>query len=131
LGFNPLFDALKKHALHDYNLVLSLDPKNPKYPDWVIIISFYMALHAVNAHAAQAGWNWSKYSKGDPYKISRHSQTLRYVSKQLGKDVFKKYNRLYQECWNARYDPFFLKNITPSEASILFELGEDVLSILP
>jgi len=55
LAFNPLFDALKKHALHDYSLVLSLDPSNSKFPDWIIVIYFYMALHAVNAHAAQAG----------------------------------------------------------------------------
>jgi hypothetical protein len=126
-----LYNALKQHALHDYDLASSLNPTKSKFPDWVIIISFYTALHAVNAHAAKKGWKWKRYARSDPFKISRHSQTLRYVSKKLGRGAFKKYTRLYQECWNARYDPFFLKNTLPSDATPLFKLSEEFLRKIP
>ena len=130
MASNPLYDALKQQALHDYNLVSSLSPTKPTFPDWVITISFYMALHCVNAHAAINKWKWEKYPKKSPFIISRHAQALRYVSMKLGNQSFRDYNRLYQECWNARYDPFFLQNSHCSKAGKLFELAKKFIEIL-
>jgi hypothetical protein len=130
LAFNPLADALKRQASSDHAAALLLDAKNSKFPDWIVTISFYMALHMVNAHAAQAGWKWQKFRKNDPHKISRHSQTLRYVSITFGRIIFRKYNRLYSECWSARYDPFYLRNTNPSDAAELFKVAEELMQIM-
>lgn len=128
MASNPVYQAHKAQALHNHNFVQSLSPTKPQFPDWVITGCFYMALHCVNAHAAKKGWKWKRYSRKDPFKISRHTQTLRYVQKKLGTPVFKGYLRLYQECWNARYDPFFLNKISSSMAGRLFSIAAKFLS---
>jgi len=130
LATNPLYSALKQQALHDYNLVSSMAPPKSPFPDWVIIISFYMSLHCVNAHAARIGWKWKHYNRKDPFKLSRHTQALRYVRRKLGEVAFKDYNHLFGECWNARYDPFYLKNTSPLYADNLFKLAKKFLKIL-
>lgn len=130
MAFNPIVDALKKQAKGDHTAAVILDAQR-NFPDWVVIISFYMVLHTVNAHAENAGWKWKKYGKRDPSKISRHAQTLRYVSKTFGRDVFRRYNRLYTECWNARYDPFYLSSTTHLDANTLFLLAEQLMTSIP
>jgi len=130
LASNPFYLAHKAQASHNYNFVQSLSPAKPRFPDWVITGSFYMALHCVNAHAAKKGWKWKKYHPRDPSRISPYTQRLRYVENKLGMDFFKKFNRLLQECWNARYDPFFLKKIYPSKANKLFGIATKFLKIV-
>lgn len=130
MATDPLYNALRKQALHDHSLASSMATSKPMFPDWTIVISFYMALHCVNAHAARIGWKWTRYGRKDPLKISRHAQTLRFVRKKLGKITFKDYARLYQECWNARYDPYYLNNTTAVDASKLFGLAKRFLKVL-
>lgn len=130
LASNWLYQAHKKQALHNYNFVQSLSSASPQFPDWLITGLFYMALHCVNAHAARRGWKWKRYRPRDPRKISRHTQTLRYVKKTFGMPFFKDYMHLSQECYNARYDPFYLKKIAFSMAGKLFKIAMKFLKII-
>ena len=130
MASNPLYSAHKQQALHNYNFVQSLSPTNPQFPDWLITGLFYMALHCVNAHAAKRRWKWKRYSPRDPRKISRHTQTLRYVRMKLGKAFFTNYMHLYQECWNARYDPFYLNKLAFSMAGKLITSAMRFLKIV-
>lgn len=125
-----LYQAHKTQALHNFDFVQSLSPANPQFPDWLITGLFYMALHCVNAHAISQGWKWKQYHPKDPKKISRHTQTLKYVRQKLGTVSFKDYMRLYQECWNARYDPFYLKKTPSSMATNLFNVAMKFLKII-
>lgn len=130
MASNRLYQAHKAQASHNYDFVQSLSPAKPQFPDWVITGSFYMALHCVNAHAAKKGFKWKRYPKDSPFKISRHTQALRYIKKKLGMALFKDYFRLFQECWSARYDPFFLQRIHSSKPGRLFKLAVKLLKIV-
>lgn len=130
MASNPFYLAHKAQALHNHNFVQSLSPAKPQFPDWVITGSFYMALHCVNAHAAKKKWKWKRYGPRDPFKVSRHTQTLRYVKDKLGMRLFKDYNHLYTECWNARYDPFFLKRIYLPKVTKLFNIAMKFLKFI-
>ena len=130
MASSPRYLAHKGQALHNHDFAQSLSPTKPQFPDWVITGSFYMALHCVNAYAAKKGWKWKRYPRRAPFKISRHTQTLRYVRQKLGRSIFKDYIRLYQECWNARYDPFYLKRISSSMAGNLFTIAKNFLNFL-
>jgi hypothetical protein len=121
LARNTFYQAHKSQASHNYDFVQSLSPTKSLFPDWVIVGLFYMALHFVNAHAAKVGWRWKKYHPRDPSKVSAHTQRLRYVRSQFGNRVFRDYMHLYQECWNARYDPFYLNRAASSMAVRLIQ----------
>jgi len=56
-------------------------------------------------------------------------QERRFVKEKLGRQLFKDYERLFQECWNARYDPFF-KNVSLSKPQEMFNLAKKFMNII-
>lgn len=121
--------AHKAKAQHNFDFVQSLSPTTPRYPDWVVIGSFYTALHCVCACASKIGWKWKKYPSGSTKKISMHTQELRFVQKNFP-HLFTYYERLFQECWNARYDPLYLNRISTSMPNDMFRIASMFMTIV-
>jgi len=76
--------------------------------------SFYIALHYVDAHATK---NKVKFEHL-PGEENMHALRRRYVRDKL-RALFTKYERLFQESMNARYDPIYLKRISFNPKDLL------------
>jgi len=102
-------------AKHNADFAASLI--NTKFKDWLIVGSFYLALHYVDAHAAKKRIKFEVL----PGDETMHGLRRRYVRSKL-RNLFNAYERLFQESMNARYDPIYLKQIKVDPAK-LFELA--------
>lgn len=113
-------------AAHNEQFVGFLSPQRTQYPDWVATGAFYLALHCVNASAVKAGINWRGFppwlSPAQRRKISQHTKRVIYVRTYfLG--LFRDYNRLLTESFNARYDPLYRKQVKPATPDTLFKIA--------
>jgi len=115
--------AYKDQAIHNYDCLLTIDKSI--YIDWVIIMSFYTALHYVSAHAIQNGVNLQP-QRSDRY--SPHRKRSRYVRKYIN-SKFTDYERLFQECNSARYDPMYFSRFK-GNVNDLISIANDFKTII-
>lgn len=108
-----------------HNTEFSASLLETKFKDWLITGSFYIALHYVDAHAIKNNIKFEHL----PGEETMHGLRIRYVRKKL-RDFFSKYERLFQESMNARYDPLYLKRIR-YDPKDLFEVAIEFENIDP
>ena len=90
----PNRDQHLRQAGTNARLLADLQLRGIDYPDWVIVVAFYTALHAVDGHLDSRGVHPKKHSE-------RNSEVARDVSLRA---VSPDYLRLYWESRRARYD---------------------------
>jgi hypothetical protein len=126
LASSNAYSDHKAQAAHNEQFVRFLSPVNTQYPDWVATGAFYTALHCVNAHAAKAGIKWKDFPLWLPFiqrrKMKPHTKRVKYVRKYCPR-LFKAYNHLLNESYNARYDPLYRKGVKPSTPDTLFRMS--------
>lgn len=93
----PSKDAHVAAALHNQRVIEYLYERIDDFPDWVVTVAFYKALHVVEAVFA-----------GDAKASSRHFDTHHDRNVELRKNkrysnIWKGYGPLYQLSLNARY----------------------------
>jgi len=110
-------NAYINKAEHNINLAKTLVGMN-RFSDWAITSSFYAALHYVNAHACKRNIRFEAIQK----QVSPHTMRRRYVRKYL-KSLYTKYERLFQESLNARYDPYYLEYMSPDKPTKMLSIA--------
>lgn len=91
--------AHESQACHNENLVSEslFNVRSTPYPDWVVTIAFYSALHMVDAELA---------SLGHP-DIDGHDQRRKLIKEHLSsgrKNIRSLFETLYSDCRRARYE---------------------------
>jgi len=96
----------KNHALHNKSFFDNIW-SDSNFPDWVVIVGFYTALHCVDAVLARDGLHPQKHTMEDPkeFAIARNELVSTH---RLTSPVARAYIQLYQWSRNARYNPSFL-----------------------
>lgn len=82
-------EAHLRQAQHNENLLASLD--HGRYPDWYGIVTFYAALHYVEALFVHYGESCTKHARRE------------FLLKENYPDIFKHYRPLCDFAMNARY----------------------------
>jgi len=105
-----------RKASHNKNFlerVQTIDP-GPSflYPDWLITIAFYIALHFVDAKLARRNIH-----------PQNHQKRIQYVSQFMPSDVANDYFYLYNKSKVARYFPDSEKRISPSTVNRCINLA--------
>lgn len=99
----------REKAQHDLKIAEKM-LNNNNYPDWVVICSFYSALHYVDAFAHKLGKTSFKPRLGE--KITAHRKRELFVRRHM-KEFFASYKRLHDRSTQARYDPEYYKLMFP------------------
>lgn len=115
----------KQKANHDKEIAESLQTTN-KSPDWVVICSFYSALHSVDACAHKYGV--PNFDPAPDEKTTAHQKRLRWVEKNL-RDYFGRYNVLLSHSEQCRYDPSYFKKMLPIVPLTMIKLAKQFLEI--
>jgi len=98
-----------RKANHNENFLKMIQMNDPGpsflYPDWLITIAFYIALHYVDAKLAR---------RTPPLHPQNHKIRNTYVSLFLPPDIAQDYLYLYNKAMFARYFPDSEKRISPA-----------------
>lgn len=115
----------EEKAGHDKDLAERLF-KDGSFPDWVIVSSFYFALHCVDAYAHRH--KVRSFESGPDENISPHGKRIRFIKRNL-KEFFSSYGRLFSRCHQCRYDPQYFKLVPPITVKKTLELAGKFSSI--
>jgi hypothetical protein len=83
-----------RQAQHNRNLIDRLDPATTPFLDWVVTITFYAALHLIEAWFAERGRHTRSHEQRDDW-MSRAGG--------LRRDVYRLYKDLEYQSHRARY----------------------------
>ena len=102
----------KSNIAEAAQLVLQADSN--KHLDWIVITTFYCALHCVHAFFASKNY--------PPHKRNTHQKLENAISKCADLDPIRQnYKRLYDASWEARYTKKNF-NSTPAEVKKLVQI---------
>ena len=93
-----------KHNETFLNVIQKSDPNSISYPDWMVTVAFYIALHYVDAALAKLK---------PPKHPQNHPARNRFVNLYLPSDIAQYYLYLYNQSKIARYFPDSEKRISP------------------
>lgn len=96
------YDAHLIQARHNEDLVQLLDPGSVEFPDWVITVTFYSALHYVEAGFS----NNDNILHSHLEKKSRepiHHTRLRLLRSKYSMTAYQSYRNLYDASFISRY----------------------------
>ncbi|TGE23513.1 hypothetical protein [Hymenobacter metallicola] len=107
----PEWEGYVNKAKHNQKLVELLEEQGQDgFPDWVVIVIFYVALHWICAWVSNQGRPRSSFgSHGDMRNlinpnIKPHLKSHHYIP--VSKRVYEAYDELYDFSRTARYDGF-------------------------
>ncbi len=90
----PNVQAHSRQAQHNRNLLATFDPEQTPYLDWIITITFYTALHRIEAWFATKHQHSVDHSERDDW-LSK--------AKELRRNVWPHYKELEYYSRQARY----------------------------
>jgi hypothetical protein len=97
-------------ASHNKDLIVYLTAANPGFPDWVITVAFYSAIHLLEAFLAkQLGYHSKSHVTRDS-ALSKFSQL---------KPIYVDYSELKNTCWASRYNTLYSKWTAPQIQDVL------------
>jgi hypothetical protein len=100
-------------ASHNKDLIVYLNAANPGFPDWVITVAFYSAIHLLEAFLAkQLGYHSTSHVTRDSV-LSKFSQL---------KPIYVDYSELKNTCWASRYNTLYSKWTAPQVQDALTSL---------
>lgn len=115
-------DGHLRKAEHNNQLLNTFNFKRTRYPDWLVVIIFYTALHYVDAYLATRGF----------VKISDHKERNRLVEKYLP-SVIEEWWLLYDQSQAARYDTGFqiaISEVNTYKNDKLSTIKAEIISLL-
>lgn len=119
-------ESHEEKALHDKKIAEKLSDEDDCL-DWVVICTFYYALHCIDAHAHRHGR--ITFESGPDENISPHTKRSLYVWNHL-KSFFFIYRKLYSKGWQSRYDPQYFKNVPEVYCKRLLEASNKFQDLL-